>query len=561
MIGHAGGTPTQPLVDFRTEPARYRHWKLAVEGRVATLAMDVQEDGGVRPGYDLKLNSYDLGVDIELYDAVQRLRFEHPEVGAVVLTSGKERVFCAGANIRMLGQSSHGWKVNFCKFTNETRNAIEEATAESRQAWLCAITGPCAGGGYELALATDYIIMADDGNTSVALPEVPLLAVLPGTGGLTRLVDKRHVRRDRADFFCTLEEGVKGRRAVEWRLVDEGVPRSRLEETVRQRAAERAAASDRPAGARGVALKPLERAVDGDGVRYRHVACAIDRGRGIAEITVAGPTGAPPADLAGIHALGCDFWPLRMAREMDDLILHLRTNEEEIGLWVLRTAGAPDLVEAHDRLLVEHQADWLVREIRLFLKRNLKRIDVSSRSVFALVEPGSCFAGTLLELVLAADRSYMLDGSLAGDDRPPAALRLGEVNFGAYPMGNGLTRLGSRFLGEAGRVEELRGRIGKALEAAGAAESGLVTFTPDEIDWEDEVRIGLEARAAFSPDALTGMEASLRFAGPETLETKIFARLSAWQNWIFQRPNAVGPTGALHVYGTGQRSEFDRRRV
>ena len=553
MIGHAGGTPTQPLVDFRTEPARYRHWKLAVEGRVATLAMDVQEDGGVRPGYDLKLNSYDLGVDIELYDAVQRLRFEHPEVGAVVLTSGKERVFCAGANIRMLGQSSHGWKVNFCKFTNETRNAIEEATAESRQAWLCAITGPCAGGGYELALATDYIIMADDGNTSVALPEVPLLAVLPGTGGLTRLVDKRKVRRDRADFFCTLEEGIKGKRAVE--------PRSRLEETVRQRAAERVARSDRPAGARGVALVPLERAVDGNRVRYRHVACAIDRGRGIAEITVAGPTGAPPADLAGIHALGCDFWPLRMAREMDDLILHLRTNEEEIGLWVLRTAGAPDLVEAHDRLLVEHQADWLVREIRLFLKRNLKRIDVSSRSVFALVEPGSCFAGTLLELVLAADRSYMLDGSLAGDDRPPAALRLGEVNFGAYPMGNGLTRLGSRFLGEAGRVEELRGRIGKALEAAGAAEAGLVTFTPDEIDWEDEVRIGLEARAAFSPDALTGMEASLRFAGPETLETKIFARLSAWQNWIFQRPNAVGPTGALHVYGTGQRSEFDRRRV
>ncbi|MEK7446129.1 MAG: 2,3-epoxybenzoyl-CoA dihydrolase, partial [candidate division NC10 bacterium] len=510
---------------------------------------------------DLKLNSYDLGVDIELYDAVQRLRFEHPEVGAVVLTSGKERVFCAGANIRMLGQSSHGWKVNFCKFTNETRNAIEEATAESRQAWLCAITGPCAGGGYELALATDWIVMADDGNTSVALPEVPLLAVLPGTGGLTRLVDKRKVRRDRADFFCTLEEGVKGKRAVEWRLVDEVVPRSRLEETVRQRAAEQAAASDRPAGARGVALTPLQRAVDGDGVRYRHVACAIDRGRGIAEITVAGPTAAPPADLAGIHALGCDFWPLRVAREMDDLILHLRTNEEEIGLWVFRTAGAPDLVEAHDRLLVEHQADWLVREIRLFLKRTLKRIDVSSRSVFALVELGSCFAGTLLELVLAADRSYMLDGSLAGDDRPPAALRLGEVNFGAYPMGNGLTRLGSRFLGEAGRVEELRGRIGKALEAAAAAEAGLVTFTPDEIDWEDEVRIGLEARAAFSPDALTGMEASLRFAGPETLETKIFARLSAWQNWIFQRPNAVGPKGALHVYGTGQRSEFDRRRV
>ena len=561
MTEHAGGTPTQALVDFRTEPARYRHWKLAIDGRIATLAMDVQEDGGVRPGYDLKLNSYDLGVDIELYDAVQRLRFEHPEVGAVVLTSAKERVFCAGANIRMLGQSSHGWKVNFCKFTNETRNAIEEATAESRQAWLCAITGPCAGGGYELALATDWIVMADDGSTSVALPELPLLAVLPGTGGLTRLVDKRKVRRDRADFFCTLEEGVKGRRAVEWRLVDEVVPRSRLEETVRQRAAERAAASDRPAGARGIALTPLGRSIEGDRIRYRSVACAIDRGRGLAEITVAVPEGAAPADAAGVHALGSDFWPLRVARELDDLILHLRTNEEEIGVWVFRTAGDADLVEAHDRLLVEQQGDWLVREIRLYLKRTLKRIDVSSRSVFALIEPGSCFAGTLLELALAADRSYMLDGSLVGDDRPPATVRLGEVNFGAYPMGNGLARLRTRFLAEPGRADDLRARIGTPLDAARAAEAGLVTFTPDEIDWEDEVRIALEERAAFSPDALTGMEASLRFAGPETLETKIFSRLSAWQNWIFQRPNAVGPRGALHVYGTGQRSEFDRRRV
>ncbi|OGL16739.1 MAG: benzoyl-CoA-dihydrodiol lyase [Candidatus Rokubacteria bacterium RIFCSPLOWO2_12_FULL_71_19] len=553
--------PAPAPVDFRTEPARYRHWRFAIHGRIATLAMDVREDGGLRPGYELKLNSYDLGVDIELYDAVQRLRFEHPEVGAVILTSGKERIFCAGANIRMLGQSSHGWKVNFCKFTNETRNAIEEATAESRQAWLCAVNGPCAGGGYELALATDWIVMADDGNTSVALPELPLLAVLPGTGGLTRLVDKRKVRRDRADFFCTVEEGVKGKRAVEWRLVDEVVPRSRLEETVRQRAAERAAASDRPAGARGIALTPLGRSIEGDRIRYGAVACAIDRGRGLAEITVQAPDGAPPADAAGVHALGSDFWPLRVARELDDLILHLRTNEEEIGVWVFRTAGDADLVEAHDRLLVEQQGDWLVREIRLYLKRTLKRIDVSSRSVFALIEPGSCFAGTLLELALAADRSYMLDGSLVGDDRPPATVRLGEVNFGAYPMGNGLARLRTRFLAEPGRADDLRARIGTPLDAARAAEAGLVTFTPDEIDWEDEVRIALEERAAFSPDALTGMEASLRFAGPETLETKIFSRLSAWQNWIFQRPNAVGPRGALHVYGTGQRSEFDRRRV
>ncbi len=557
----ADGAATQGPVDFRTEPARYRHWKLAVDGRIATLALDVQEDGGIRPGYELKLNSYDLGVDIELYDALLRLRFEHPEVGAVILTSGKERVFCAGANIRMLGQSSHGWKVNFCKFTNETRNAIEEATAEAGQAWLCAVNGPCAGGGYELALATDWIVMADDGNTSVALPEVPLLGVLPGTGGLTRLVDKRKVRRDRADVFCTLEEGIKGSRAVQWRLVDEVVPRSRLEEMVRRRAAERAAASDRPGGARGIALTPLTRSIDGDRIRYRSVACDVERGRGIARIVVSGPETAPPADAAGIHARGVDFWPLGVARELDDLILHLRTNEEEIGVWVFRTAGDADLVEAHDRVLMAHREDWLAREIRLYLKRTLKRIDVSARSLFALVEPGSCFAGTLLEIALAADRSYMLDGHLAGDERPPATVRLGEVNFGAYPMANGLTRLASRWLGEPGRAEELRSRIGQPLDAASAAEAGLVTFTPDEIDWDDEVRLALEERTAFSPDSLTGMEASLRFAGPETLETKIFARLSAWQNWIFQRPNAVGPKGALNVYGTGQRTEFDRRRV
>ncbi|OGL00419.1 MAG: benzoyl-CoA-dihydrodiol lyase [Candidatus Rokubacteria bacterium RIFCSPHIGHO2_12_FULL_73_22] len=548
-------------VEFRTEPSRYKHWRLAVDPPVARLTLDVKEDGGLRPGYELKLNSYDLGVDIELYDAVQRLRFEHPGVGAVVVTSGKERIFCAGANIRMLSQSAHGWKVNFCKFTNETRNAIEEATAESRQVYLTAVNGPCAGGGYELALATDWIVMADDANTAVSLPEVPLLAVLPGTGGLTRLVDKRRVRRDRADFFCTTEEGVKGQRAVEWGLVDEVVPRSRLDELVRQRAREFAARTDRPAGARGIALAPLARTLAGDEVRYGTLACRIDRGRAVAEITVRGPEVPPPADLAALHALGVAFWPLALARELDDLILHLRTNEPEIGIWVVRTAGRADLVEAHDGALAAHGGDWLVREIRLYLRRTLKRLDVSSRSVFALVEPGSCFTGTLLELVLAADRSYMLTGGRQGDARPPAAGRLTGMNFGPYPMVNGLTRLASRFLAEPGRTDKLRARIGEDLDAAAAAEAGLVTFTPDDIDWDDEVRLALEERAAFSPDALTGMEASLRFGGPETLESKIFARLSAWQNWIFQRPNAVGPKGALQVYGSGERSEFDRRRV
>ena len=549
------------VVDFRTEPSRYKHWRLSFDGPVATLHMDVKEDGGLVPGYELKLNSYDLGVDIELYDAIQRLRFEHPEIGAVVLTSGKERIFCAGANIRMLSQSSHGFKVNFCKFTNETRSAIEDATANSRQAWLAAVNGPCAGGGYELALATDRIIMADDGSTTVALPEVPLLAVLPGTGGLTRLVDKRHVRRDRADFFCTLEEGIKGQRAVEWRLVDEVVPRSRLAEATGQRAAELAARTDRPAGARGIALDPLERRIEGDRIAYGHVTCAIDRGRGVAEITVAGPTAAPPADAVGIHAAGTRFWPLAVARELDDLILHLRTNEEEIGLWVLRTTGSADLVEAHDRALLAHGADWLVREIRLYLKRTLKRLDVSSRSIFALIEPGSCFAGTLLELAMAADRVFMLDGPREGDARPAAAVRLTGLNFGAYPTVNGLSRLASRFLDEPGRVDDLKGRIGEDLDAAAASEAGLVTFTPDDIDWEDEVRIAIEERAAFSPDALTGMEASLRFPGAESANSKIFARLSAWQNWIFQRPNAVGERGALTLYGKPERPVFDFRRT
>jgi benzoyl-CoA-dihydrodiol lyase len=552
---------TRVQVDFRTEPDRYRHWRLTFDGRIAVLALDVREDGGLAPGYELKLNSYDLGVDIELYDAVQRLRFEHPEVGAVILASAKERVFCAGANIRMLGRSSHGFKVNFCKFTNETRNALEEATAESGQAWVCMVNGPCAGGGYELALACRHIVMADDGNTSVSLPEVPLLAVLPGTGGLTRLTDKRKVRRDRADYFCTLEEGVKGKRAVEWNLVDEVVPRSKLEETARQRARELAASSDRPADARGIALTPLERRVDDDRIAYRWVTCTIDRARGVAEVTVAAPDAPPPTDPVGVQTQGAAFWPLALARELDDLILQLRVNEETIGLWVLKTIGSAHAIEAYDRLLAEHAGHWLVREIRLYLKRTLKRLDVTSRSLFALIEPGSCFAGTLLELALACDRSYMLDGMREGQSAPAAALRLTPMNFGSYPMPNGLSRLASRFLGEPGRVDDLKGRLGQDLDAAAACEAGLVTFTPDDIDWDDEVRIAIEERAAFSPDALTGMEASLRFGGPETLETKIFARLTAWQNWIFQRPNAVGDRGALQVYGTGERAEFDRRRV
>ena len=559
---------THPPIDFRTDPSRYKHWKLSIDAvppeaglYIATLAMDVREDGGLRPGYELKLNSYDLGVDIELYDAVQRLRFEHPEVGAVIVRSAKDRIFCAGANIRMLGQSSHAWKVNFCKFTNETRNGLEEASAESGQTYLAMVNGPCAGGGYELALATDWIVMADDGNTSVSLPEVPLLAVLPGTGGLTRLVDKRHVRRDRADFFSTTEEGVKGKRAVEWGLVDEVVPRTKLEETAKARAAERAARSDRPRGAKGITLTPLERTVEGDTIRYPHVTCTIDRARGLAEITVAGPSTAPPADAAAVHAAGAAFWPLALARALDDLILHLRTNEEEIGLWVIKTTGAADRVDAYDRLLAEHASDWLVREIRLYLRRVFKRLDVSSRSVFAIIEPGSCFTGTLLELALAADRSYMLDGTLEGTDAPAPTVRLTAMNFGPYPMVNGLTRLGSRFLAEPARVDDLKRRMGEDLHAGAASEAGLVTFTPDDIDWDDEVRLALEERAAFSPDALTGMEASLRFGGPETLESKIFARLTAWQNWIFQRPNAVGPNGALQLYGTGKRSDFDRRRV
>lgn len=552
---------THMTIDFRTDPSHYKHWKLSVDGRVATLAMDVDEQGGLREGYELKLNSYDLGVDIELYDAVQRLRFEHPEVAAVVLTSAKERVFCAGANIRMLAGSTHHHKVNFCKFTNETRNGIEDASAHSGQTYIAAVNGSCAGGGYELALACEKIVLIDDGSSTVALPEVPLLAVLPGTGGLTRLVDKRMVRRDRADFFCTIEEGVRGKRAQDWKLVDTIAPRSKFDDAVADTVSAAVAASDRPEAGQGVAFTPIERSIDGDTLRYSTIGAEIDRAAGYAEITVRGPETDAPADADAVRAEGAAFWPLRLARELDDLILHLRANEIEIGTWVVKTEGDGDKVAAYDALLEQEKADWLVREITLYLKRVLKRIDVSSRTVFALIEPGSCFTGTLMELALAADRSYMLDGQFEGDNRPPATVRLTAMNFGPYPMVNGLTRLETRFLGDADTLEAARAETGRDLEAVEAEELGLVTFAPDDIDWEDEVRLAIEERAAFSPDALTGMEASLRFAGPETMESKIFARLTAWQNWIFQRPNAVGEQGALPLYGSGQKHEFDKRRV
>jgi len=546
------------MIDFRTEPSRYRHWKLSFSAPVATLVMDVDENAPLNPGYELKLNSYDLGVDIELNDAVQRLRFEHPEIKSVIITSGKQRVFSAGANIRMLGQSSHPFKVNFCKFTNETRNAIEDATHNSGQVYLTAISGACAGGGYELALATDYIIMADDGSTNVSLPEVPLLAVLPGTGGLTRLVDKRHVRRDRADFFCTTEEGLKGKRAVEWHLVDEIVPRTQLAEIAKSRAIKLGARSMRPSGD-GILLTPLSRTIEQRRIFYQHLTVEIDRDNATASLMIEGPASAPPAKLeAGIDA---GFWPLAIARELEDAILHLRFNEETIRTWIFRSRGDSELVKSHDAFLVANADDWRVREINLYLKRTLKRLDVSSRSLFALIEPGSCFCGSILELALASDRAYMLRGLREGDESIPASICLTEMNFGPLTMCNGLTRLESRFLGEPARIGELRRRVSSPMDSILAEELGLVSFTPDEIDWDDEIRIAIEERAAFSSDALTGMEASLRFGGPETIESKIFARLSAWQNWIFQRPNAIGEEGALKRYGTGQKPVFDTKRV
>ena len=543
-------------IDFATSPEQYRHWRLEVDGAVARLTMQVQEDAPLYPGYELKLNSYDLGVDIELYDAVQRLRFEHPEVGAVVVTSGHDRVFCAGANIRMLAQAEHALKVNFCKFTNETRNGIEDASAHSGQRYICAVNGPAAGGGYELALACDHIILIDDGSSTVALPELPLLAVLPGTGGLTRLVDKRRVRRDHADFLCTASEGVRGTRALEWRLVDELAPRSRFDGVVAERADAVAAEGERPAAGEGIALTPLVREFSDNGLSYDHIKVELDRQLSAAFIEIRGPDVSPPRDAEGIRAEGDRFWPLAFARELDDAILHLRTNEGEVGTWVFRTKGDAALVQTYDNLLLSTSDHWLSREITLYLKRTLKRLDVSSRSLVALVEQGSCFAGTLLELALAADRCYMLDGVLEDGGEPPTVWLTG-MNFGQLPMVNGLTRVEGRFLDS----DELEEHIGRDLDAEAAYELGLVTFIPDDIDWEDEVRLALEERASFSPDALTGMEANLRFAGPETLESKIFGRLSAWQNWIFQRPNASGNQGALQAYGTGARAEFDRRRA
>ena len=645
------------LIDVRTAPDRYRHWRLDVDGRIATLTLDVDESGGLAPGYELKLNSYDLGVDVELADAVQRLRFEHPEVAAVVIRSAKERVFCAGANIRMLGASNHAHKVAFCKFTNETRCAIEDAGAHSGQRYLCAINGAAAGGGYELALAADWILLVDDGASAVSLPEVPLLGVLPGTGGLVRVVDKRKVRRDRADVFSTTEEGVRGARALEWGLVDEIAPSSRFEDAVAARAQVLAAASDRPAAARGIRLGEIERRIDGDRIACAHVEAEIDREREVraCRIRVRGPAGAPPVGVEELVEAGDAFWPLALARELEDLVLHLRHNEPEIGTLVFTSEGALEAAAAHDAFLLAHRGHWLAREILLYWKRLLKRIDLTSRSLVALVEPGSCFAGFLLELVLAADRAYMLDGpfgedgggSDGGDGRDRngnggaleaahlgdggrndggdgggrgagdggdrdgnggsgggleamhrgaggrndegeggsggrdssredgdggegdggngggalAAVCLTESNFGCFPGVNGLIRLESRCLDDGQALARARQRIGRDLTAAEAEALRLVTFTPDEIDWEDEVRLALEERAGFSPDALTGMEASLRCPGPETMESRIFGRLTAWQNWIFQRPNAVGERGTLTLYGTGARADFDRRRV
>ncbi len=557
---------TEERVEFRVSPDRYRHWRVSYDGPVATLVMDVDEQGGLVPGYELKLNSYDLGVDIELYDAVQRLRFEHPEVRTVVITSGKPKIFCAGANIRMLAASAHGWKVNFCKFTNETRNGIEDATANSGQTYLAAVNGTASGGGYELALACEHIMLVDDRSSAVSLPELPLLGVLPGTGGLTRVSDKRHVRRDLADYFSTRPEGVGGKKAVQWRLVDEAVPRPRWDQTVAERAAELAGRSGRSKDAAGVALTPLGKTRDDDAIAYEYVSARLDRDAGSVDITVRGPASEPPAGIAEATGQGAGFWPLAMTRELDDLILDLRTNETELGTWVFRTEGNPAAVLAYDDLLLANARDWFANEVLHYFKRTLRRLDVTSRSLIAVIEPGSCFAGSLLELALAADRSFQLAGVFEDadpktQDAEPAAITLGEINVGPLTMSNGLTRLQTRFWGDEAGYEAAGKRRGAALEAEDAADLGLITFAPDDIDWDEEIRIATEERASFSPDALTGLEANYRFAGPETMETKIFGRLTAWQNWIFNRPNASGPDGALRRFGTGQRAVFDRKRV
>jgi len=553
---------TDQIVDFCTDPSCYRHWRVAYEGDTATLYMDVDEAGGLFDGYELKLNSYDLGVDIELADIVQRMRFEHPEVKVIVLRSGKDNVFCAGANIRMLGGATHAHKVNFCKFTNETRNTYEAAGQESGQYYICAIRGACAGGGYELALACDHIILADDGSSNVALPEVPLLAVLPGTGGLTRVTDKRKVRRDLADVFCSVEEGVKGRRAVDWNLVDDVVANSKFEETIAKRAGEFAAKSGRPLDAKGIVLTPLKRSIEKDGsLSYSTIDVRVDRTRRTAVIEISGPTAQAPASIADLHCAGAETWMLSCARELDDAILHLRLNELETGVLIFKATGAAETLIAHERLLLDNRVDWFANEILLYWKRVLKRVDMTSRSLVALAEPGSNFVGTLAEILFAVDRSMMAEGAFEGDNRPPATITLTDANFGLYPMSNDLTRLQTRFLGKPEQVDELMAQRDQPLEAEKASAFGLVTFALDDIDWDDEIRVFLEERASFSPDAMTAMEANLRFPGPETMETRIFGRLTAWQNWIFQRPNAVGETGALQRYGTGIRGAYDMRRV
>ncbi|MCP5086082.1 MAG: 2,3-epoxybenzoyl-CoA dihydrolase [Rhodobacteraceae bacterium] len=550
------------VIDFQTDPSEYRHWRVEYAGEIANLYMDVEEDGGLFDGYELKLNSYDLGVDIELADVVQRMRFEHPEVKVVVMQSGKERVFSAGANIRMLGSASHAHKVNFCKFTNETRNAFEAAEEDSDQKYIAAVKGVCAGGGYELALACNYIMLTNDSSSSVSLPEVPLLAVLPGTGGLTRVTDKRKVRRDLADVFCSVEEGVKGQRAADWKLVDEVVANSKFDATVQDRAREFADDSIKASGLSGIELKPLQRTFGDDGsVTYSLVEVVIDRLAGTAKVTLAGPEGEAPGSVAELHDQGSGSYLLRLARELDDAILHLRLNECEAGLVVFHSQGDPELVLAHERLLLDNTDNWLAGEILKYWKRVLKRIDMTSRSLVAQVEHGSCFAGVLAELLWAVDRSYMMQDEFEGDNRPMAEITLSNGNFGTYPMGNALTRLQTRFLGEPEAVEAAQTRVGESLESEEAQDLGLITYAFDDIDWEDELRIFIEERTSFSPDAMTGMEANLRFAGPETMETRIFGRLTAWQNWIFQRPNAVGPEGALQRYGTGLRGKYNKERV
>ena len=558
-LGRDSAPQERRWIFYDTGPDRYAHWKLTFDGPVATLALGVDEDRGLMPGYKLKLNSYDLGVDIELADALQRIRFEHPEVGCVVMTSSRERIFCSGANIFMLGLSTHAWKVNFCKFTNETRNGIEDSSRNSGLKFVAACNGTTAGGGYEMALACDEILLIDDRSSAVSLPEVPLLGVLPGTGGLTRVTDKRHVRRDHADIFCTLVEGVRAPRAKEWRLIDDYAKPQQFAAKVRERAAALAKQSDRPKDAQGVALLPLKRTIDDAGIHYTHVDVHFDRKARNATLTVAAPSSTPPSDLDAIRAQGAAWWPLAMARELDDAILLLRTNEPELGTWVLKTTGDAAHALAADATLDRFKADWFVRETIGTLRRTLARLDVTSRTLYALIEPRSCFAGTLLELALAADRSYML--ALAADDAAAPTIALSTMNFGSYPMVNGQYRLAARFYEEDAQIAAAKSALGRMLAAPAAMDLGLVTTAPDDLDWADEIRIALEERASLSPDALTGMEANLRFGVTETMETRVFGRLSAWQNWIFIRPNAVGENGALKIFGTGSKARFDWQRV